>query len=69
MRIFKLLPVDGINEWNPPRSGFYWLIRYISLSLFSRKRGIFCDMLEHLPSISAPYLYICLFYHLDVDVV
>lgn len=36
IRMFTaLLPADGINEWNPPKSGFYWQMYDVkSFSLF-----------------------------------
>lgn len=52
----------GWRKWMEPTKQWLLLANMLpasSLSLFSCNHGIFCDMLENLPSISAPYLYIC----------
>lgn len=68
-RIFAaLLPRDGFKRMGPTKQWLSLADMWHRTFLFL-KPWHFGDALDGLPPISAPYLCICVFYHLDVDVV
>lgn len=51
-----------MQKWMGPTKQWLWLADMLHQGFLSfLMHGILCDMFDNLPSISAPYLYICVF--------